>query len=109
MLKGCGETPKGLKKSEPSNSEKKFDVKYISSFFSFYIIIPQSQFPQIIYPPKTPFAFDSPSFIVASCVLLHSALVSHRIVSIWDETKESYSITLSLIGETKQAHWRDKG
>lgn len=30
MLKGCGEIPKGLKKSELSNSEQKFDVKYIS-------------------------------------------------------------------------------
>lgn len=30
MLKGCGEIPKGLKKSELSRSEQKFDVKYIS-------------------------------------------------------------------------------
>lgn len=30
MLKGCGEIPKGLKKSELSNSRQKLDVKYIS-------------------------------------------------------------------------------
>lgn len=30
MLKGCGEIPKSLKKSELSSSEQTFDVKYIS-------------------------------------------------------------------------------
>lgn len=38
MLKGCGEIPKSLKKSELSSSEQTFDVKYISWFFSFHII-----------------------------------------------------------------------
>lgn len=101
--------PNGLEKSEPSHSEQKFDVKCISRFFSFHIITPESQFLPITHLPKPPFPFDAPSFVFTSCVLLGLLPASHGIFSFWDETKESYSVALSLIRETKQAHWRDKG
>lgn len=106
MLKGCGEIPKSWKKSELSSSEQKFDVKYISWFFSFHIITLTPGlffFFQITHLPKAPFPFDSPSFIFTSCVLLHSVLASHSIFSFWGKTKETYSLALSLIGETKWA------
>lgn len=105
MLKGCGEIPKGLKKSELSSSEQKFDVKYISWFFSFHIItlIPVLFFFffQITHLPKTPFPFDSPAFIFTSCVLLHSVLASHSIFSFWGKTKETYSFS-SLLNRRDQ-------
>lgn len=106
MLKGCGEIPKGLKKSELSRSEQKFDVKYISWFFSFHIItlipvfffFPKSQICQkppllLTHPPS----FSPP----VSSYIQFLPLIAYFLSEV--KQRKPIPLAFSLRGETKRA------
>lgn len=107
MLKGCGEIPKGLKKSELSSSEQKFDVKYISWFFSFHIItlIPVCFFffSKSHICQKPPFLLTHPpSFSPpVSSYIQFLPLIAYFLSEV--KQRKPIPLALSLIGETKWA------